>query len=117
MKNIKVQIPGKSYPVLIGKNILSELPKQIKKLKLNKNIFVVIDRNVFSLYKNELEKVFKKIDGKYSQIVINAKEKEKSIETLEKIYATLIKKNFGRDTVIIAVGGGIVGDIAGYAAA
>lgn len=117
MKQVDVAVPGKTYPVLIGKNILRELPKQLTRLKLNKNIFTVIDKKVYQLYRNEITNLLSDKTQKISKIIIAADEKSKSIETLVNIYTSLLRNKYGRDTVILAIGGGIIGDIAGFAAA
>lgn len=117
MKKVEVEIPGKSYPVLIGNRILPDLNKFLSKNKIYKNILAVIDRKVYKLYKKELDELFKNSEGRYAQILINAREEEKNLSTVEKIFNVLIRKNYGRDSVIVAIGGGITGDIAGYAAA
>lgn len=80
------------------------------------NIFLVIDSNVKKYYSKIIEDAFHKSNSRVRSLTINASEKHKSYETLQKIHAALIKNNFGRDTVIIAIGGGIIGDISGFAA-
>ncbi|MBU1099180.1 MAG: 3-dehydroquinate synthase [Bacteroidetes bacterium] len=116
MKKIDVTIPQKSYPFFIGENILPKLPGQIKKLGLNKNLFLIIDRNVQKFYGKTLDELFSDFEGKVKKQVITASEKNKTHETLTLLYNSLLKNGFGRDTVIVAIGGGIVGDIAGFVA-
>lgn len=117
MKKIEIKIPGKSYPFFIGENILRNLPMKIKKLGLNKNVFLIIDRNVQRIYGEKINDLFASADGKIKKLIITASEQKKTHETLSQIYSTLLKNGFGRDTVIVAIGGGIIGDIAGFAAA
>jgi len=115
MKKIEIKIPDKEYNVILGLKSFQQLPKLLKKEKLNKNILLVIDKNVNKYYSNLIEDTFISINHK--KIIITSSEKKKNFETLNKIHSSLIKNNFGRDTVIIAIGGGIVGDITGFAAA
>ena len=116
MKKVNVKIPGKSYDILMGDDLLKRLPVLTKKLKLYENVFAVVDRNVNRIYSKELESMFNQFD-KCSKYVCSADEKNKTLQTIEKIYSALQSKNYGRDTLILAVGGGIIGDIAGFVAA
>ena len=116
MKKIHINIPQHGYNIFLGEKIINSLPKLLKTEKLFDRIFLVIDSNVNKLYSKELFAILddKKLD--YKSIIIKASEKNKSYETLQKIHKALIKYNYGRDTIIIAVGGGIIGDVTGFAA-
>lgn len=115
MKRIKIQIPNKEYCVFLGSNSFVQLPKILKKENLTTNILLVIDKNVNRYYSKIIDDTFSGI--KHKRIVLTSSEKNKNFETLNKIHSSLIKNNFGRDTIIIAIGGGIIGDITGFAAA
>ncbi len=117
MKKIEIKIPGKEYNVYLGKNTFVQLLKILKREKLTNNILLVIDKNVNKYYSKLIEKTFSSINSNYKKIVLATSEKTKSFETLSKIHSTLIKNNFSRDSIIIALGGGITGDITGFAAA
>lgn len=116
MQKIEINIPGKEYNVYLGENSFSQLPNLIKKGMLNGSILLVIDRNVKKYYSELISDTIQSIPQKVKTITITASEKNKSYETLQKIHSFLIKNNFGRDSVIIAIGGGIIGDITGFAA-
>ncbi len=116
MKKINVRLPDKEYPVYAGKNIFGRLNGLINKHKLFGNIFIIIDENVLSLHTEKIEKFISGIDRKTYLYSINAAERNKSADQLSDIYSALIENGFGRDTLIIAIGGGITGDIAAYAA-
>lgn len=116
MNKIDVKIPGKEYSVLFGSNIFGKLFHLIDEKKLSKNILFVIDSNVLALHRNKLSKVIKNSNYKIISLNLKVTEKNKSHETLNRIYKTLLDNGFSRDSLIVAIGGGIIGDIAGYAA-
>lgn len=117
MKNIKIDLPNSPYQVKVGSSTFNNLLKEIKKLNTPANLFVVADSNVATIYKSQFDEVFSAYDGKLYIHIIKTSEKLKNYETVNNIYKKLISKEFNRDTLIVAIGGGIVGDIAGFVAA
>lgn len=116
MKIIDVKVQNSFYPILIGENILHELPSYIKSLKLHNNFFIVLDRNVGAHFGDKIKEIFNKTDSRNFFYYLSSKEKSKSHIELKKIYSALLENQFGRDTALIAIGGGITGDLAGFAA-
>ncbi len=116
MKKISIALPNNSYDVLIGEHIFAKVLSEITKHKLNKNILVIVDSSVFKLHKDYITSCLKTDDGKIAIMKLNLTEITKSLSSVQKIYDTLLKKKFNRDTLVIAIGGGIIGDVAGFAA-
>lgn len=116
MKKIIIKASPNSYPVLICNSELNKLPENLDKQKLFKNLLIVIDENVARYYQAKIKSVFSDHRGKIRYYILPSGERTKSEKELNKIYDFLLKNNFGRDTVLIAIGGGVTGDLAGYAA-
>jgi 3-dehydroquinate synthase len=116
LKKIYIKTGQIKFPVIIGSGTLKRLSAELSKAGLSKRVFVVVDKKVFSLYKKAIEKNLKSWSEKIYILQINAGEKSKSQYTINTIFKLLLKENFGRDTLIIAVGGGTIGDTAGFAA-
>lgn len=116
MKKINVEVSDSSYPVFAGRGILTHLKPQLKKYARFNNFFIVVDRNVAKHHLKDIKKAI----GRRKKIFyyeLKPGESSKSQEQLKKIYNSLIKNNFGRDTLLISIGGGVTGDLAGYSAA
>ncbi len=117
MKAIKLIIKTKTqkYPILIGRNLISKIPKIIKDnyIKFGKCLFV-IDKNVPKKLIFQIKKSFKNKET-YS-FIFNANEKNKNQKTINSILKILLNKNFSREDCILAIGGGITGDVSGFAA-
>ena len=115
MKTIKLIIKTNTtkYPILIGKNLISKLPKILNEnnVKFKKSL-IVFDKKI----PKKLQKKIKKSFNKSSIHYINANEKNKNQKTVNDIIEILLKKNFSREDCLFAVGGGITGDIVGFAA-
>lgn len=80
----------------------------------NRQFFIIVDKTVADLY---AEKIISKLPSNNSYIyVLESTEKNKNLNTVSKIVDKLAELAFGRDTLLIAIGGGIVGDIAGFVA-
>ncbi|MEW6702455.1 MAG: 3-dehydroquinate synthase [Bacteroidota bacterium] len=116
MKKIDIRIPAKEYPVFIGANIFDSLEKIIRIKKLSRNLFMIIDRKVMNLYRDDIKRFSSNFSGKIFINEFDASEANKSYLELAKIYNDLIAIGYGRDSLIVAIGGGITGDIAGFAA-
>ncbi|KAF0139779.1 MAG: 3-dehydroquinate synthase [Stygiobacter sp.] len=116
MKKIEVKASSKSYPVYVGNNILEQLPSLIEKQGLHKNVFIVVDENVLGYHLKKIKNIITEKMRKVVVVEFIANEKSKSNKSVEELYYCLIKNNFGRDTLIIAIGGGITGDIVGFVA-
>ena len=112
---IKFQNSQYNYPILIGKNILNFLAKEIKKINpKTKKIAIGYDNNVPKVY----QKILKKNLKEYSLIFLPfvASEKAKSLDTASRYLNKLSSLNFNRSDLIISVGGGITGDVFGFVA-
>ncbi len=115
IQEIKFSGQDSKYSILIGKNALGMLPRKLKLLCPNtKKVALVIDRKIPSKFK----KILKKKLNKYNLLIIpfSANEKNKSLNIVNSYLKKLLSKNFNRSDLIIAVGGGITGDVAGFVA-
>ncbi len=113
----EIKIPASSaasYRIKIGTEILGELWPQIETDFSGYNKFVVTDENLVSA--GHLEKLLDQRDVP-TFVISPAGETSKNIDTLISIVETMEKAYLGRDTLVVALGGGTVGDIAGFAAA
>lgn len=117
MENININLPQNGYDVHFGENTFRELLEIISSSNLNQNLFCVVDENVYGLYSELIDSIVNSYQGKINSLKIETSEKLKSFETLQIIYSALLENNYTRDTLLIAIGGGIVGDICGFAAA
>ena len=114
MKEIKINTESRNYPVLVGTDILSK--NNLKEFS-NKEILLVIDSKIDESIKNEVQITLSNISSKYSELTIEASEENKSSETLAIIHDLLIEKSYSRECILFALGGGIICDITGFAAA
>ena len=116
MKPIKLVIKTRTekYPIIIGQNLISNLSKILNKnfIKFKKSL-IVIDKNVPNNFQRKIKNNLKK--NTYV-CYINANEKNKNQKTVSKIIEILLNKNFSREDCLVSVGGGITGDIVGFAA-
>jgi 3-dehydroquinate synthase len=106
-----------SYPVFVGYGLLNRLGEKIKKAALSGTITVISDRNVFSLYGTEVEEILKRAGFAVNSFVVTPGEETKGMDYAIKIYDFLVGHRVERDDIIIALGGGMVGDLAGFVAA
>ena len=114
-QEIKFNNLDKNYSIIIGDNILGILPKKIKLLCPNvKKIALIFDKNIPIKYK---KKIIKNL-GKYELVSYNFKssEKVKSFKSVNYYLNKLFIKNFNRTDLVIAIGGGITGDLIGFVA-
>ena len=114
-KQIKVNLKDKSYPIIIGDNSLAKVIETINKSSVSKCL-LIIDKNVLKYHSMLIRKTFALLNCKVYTYTFSATEKNKSLAQAEKIYNFLIENSFDRNSIIVAVGGGITGDIAGFAA-
>ncbi|MFA5857490.1 MAG: 3-dehydroquinate synthase [Elusimicrobiota bacterium] len=115
-KVVKLNLPAsRGYDIIIGKNTLESLPCVLKNRSINR-VTVITDGNVNKLYGKKVESALKTA-GITGKSVIPAGEKYKNLDTIKKIYAFFAAHFVERRTAVIAVGGGVVGDTAGFAAA
>ncbi len=115
MKNqeIKFKKNNQSYSVIIGKNTLKILPKKIKLLcPKTKKIALIVDTNIPVKFKDDLKRILKNYKLLFLPFLAN--EKNKSINVVNNYLQTLLLKNFNRSDLVIAVGGGITGDVVGF---
>ena len=117
MKNQQIKFKTKdiSYSIIIGDKALNILPNKIKFLcPKTKKIALIIDKNIPIKFKKFLKNKLKNYNLLF--IFFNAHEKNKSIKTVNNFLDILMSKNFNRSDLIISVGGGITGDVAGFVA-
>jgi len=116
MRVIKVTASG-SYDVLIGSGILDDAGKLIADVKKSKTAVVVSDDNVFPLYGKRLEKSLKENGFEVLSFVFPAGEQQKNLDTYGDLLETMCEAHVTRKDLVVALGGGVVGDLAGFAAA
>jgi 3-dehydroquinate synthase len=120
MENIRVNLKkteDKSYNIIIADGVLDQIPSRIKEAGLGHKFAIITDSNVETLYAGDLSEGFKKNNLENKIISFPAGEQNKNREIKAWIEDQMLENKFGRDSAVIALGGGVVGDIAGYVAA
>lgn len=116
MRKLNINLDNKNYSILIQDGIINNSIKYIDNVAKGNKLIIITDTNVEKLYLNDFLMHLSCSKYKVKSIVIQAGEKSKSLETLNNIYGKLCDFNTNRDDMIITFGGGVVGDIAGFAA-
>jgi len=112
-----VETAAQSYPVYVGYGLVDRLGEKMKKAALSGTATIISDENVFSLYGSKVEQVLKDAGFGANSFVVPPGEETKSVDSAVRIYDFLVKHRTERDDIIVALGGGMVGDLAGFAAA
>ena len=114
MTTLTVELGERSYPIYIGDQLLGQA-ELLKKHIPGNSALIVSNETVAPLY---LEKTRTMLSGlKNEAVILPDGEKYKNLEVLNQIYDGLLRNRFDRNTTVIALGGGVVGDMAGFAAA
>ena len=116
MESINIKTRQNEYEVRVGKGYRSSIPEMIMQTYPKSKFAIITDDNVKNLYADEFIKQFLELGKGCEVISIKPGEKSKSLAEFGRICSFLADKNFNRADVIIALGGGVVGDLAGYAA-
>ena len=117
MKTLRVNIPQREYDIHIGKGILSDIGKILSGIYDGKKIAVVTDDNVGPLYAEKVKRALEEGGYEVKIITVAAGESSKSVAVLESLYSGMLEFGITRTDMIIALGGGVVGDLTGFAAA
>jgi len=108
---------SKSYEIEIGRDLLSKIGDEVKKLKDNCSVCIISDDIVYSLYGDIVLKSLKDKGFNTCVFTFANGEKSKNLNTFAEIQTYLASQNFKRNDLIIALGGGVCGDMAGFVAA
>lgn len=117
MKRIRARTRSRDYDVLVGTAILDDLGPSLLARREGGKVVVCSDENVASLY---LERVRASLAGSgfdVSSIVIPAGEQQKTLQRAEEFYGVLYDRRLRRSDTVVALGGGVIGDLAGFVAA
>lgn len=116
MQTLKVELADRSYPIHIGRNLINDTNLILPNLK-RKHVAIVTNTTVAPLYLDKLTQALQSADVKVIPIILPDGEAYKNTETLNTIYDCLLQNRCERSTTLIALGGGVIGDLTGYAAA
>ncbi|OOF42459.1 3-dehydroquinate synthase [Rodentibacter rarus] len=112
---VNVELQERRYPILIGSGLLQDEPNY--PINQGERVMIVSNPTVAQFYLDTLTTTLEKRGAVVESVLIPDGEKYKTLESLNLIFTALLKGNHGRDTTIIALGGGVIGDVAGFAAA
>lgn len=111
---VNIDLQERSYPILIGSGLLADASLFSDKLPY-RHILVVSNETVAPLYLDTLKTALG--NRLVEQVVLPDGEQHKTMEVMNRIFDSLMNGRFGRDCCVLALGGGVVGDMAGFAAA
>ncbi len=110
-----VNLKEHSYPIYIEKNILKHANEKIKEIFKGKKIMIISDDQVYPLYGDDLTLNLEK-DFKVNHVIVPHGEKSKRFDMLPTLYKACLDFKLTRTDLIIALGGGVIGDMAGFVA-
>ena len=113
---VRVRLGPNSYDISVGEGVIELAGQKVAAILGRRKIFVVTDKNVAHLYEKQLRKFLEEAGHEVVTIVVAAGETSKDFRSLEHIVEEMLRQHVTRDSALIALGGGVVGDLAGFAA-
>ena len=117
MQRVKVELGDRSYDILIGRDLLSDVGARCRKLGLGTRCAIITDSNVARHYGKETQQALEAAGFQTTVITIPAGEKSKSLKYVGACYDAMAAHRIERKSFVVALGGGVVGDLAGFVAA
>jgi 3-dehydroquinate synthase len=117
MRTVNVPLGSRSYPIFIGAKILADLGRQCAEMQLGRRCVIISDNNVAPLYSGRAVTSLCKSGFEPMLATIPAGETSKSLKTFQNCCDVLARHRLERKSFIVALGGGVVGDLAGFVAA
>jgi 3-dehydroquinate synthase len=111
---LKVSLGDRSYPILIGQSLLSDAKLLATHIEA-RDVLLVSNTTVGPLYADTVRKAL--VDRRVVDVRLPDGEQYKSMEYVGRVLDVLVANRFGRDSLVLALGGGVVGDLAGFSAA
>ena len=117
MRKVKVSLGDKSYDILIGSALLNQTGSWLKKTDFNDKLVIITNPVVQELYGNELRESLLAHGFTATVLLVADGEEQKSLDVAGRLYTELTQCYAERTTPILALGGGVIGDLAGFVAA
>lgn len=115
MQQIQVQLGDRSYPIYIGQDLMSN-SELFARYLTNKKALIVSNDTIAPLYLQKIQQAMS-VCARVETVILPDGEKFKDLQHLDYIFTGLLEHNFARDSILVALGGGVVGDMTGFAAA
>ncbi|HGJ5873411.1 MAG TPA: 3-dehydroquinate synthase [Arsenophonus apicola] len=116
MEKLTVTLGERSYPISIAFGLLNS-PDAFLPLKSGDYAMIVTNKTLHSLYSTRVKTTLTKMGVKVDEIILPDGEQYKTLAILDTVFTALLEKNHPRSTTLIALGGGVIGDLTGFAAA
>ncbi len=114
---VDVSLGARSYEIVIGRGVIAALGARIAALRPGAKTFVVTDDNVARYALASAEAALARAGVAASRVIVPAGEASKSFRVFEQVCEAIIASRIERGDLVIALGGGVIGDLAGFAAA
>ena len=115
MRQLKINLKDNSYDIFIENGLIDKASEYIKNVYKNKKVYIITDSNVEKLYLNQVMKSLEK-EFIVDYVVIPAGEESKCLSVYSNVIEELIKKDIRRNELLLALGGGVIGDLVGFIA-
>ncbi|MEA3489324.1 MAG: 3-dehydroquinate synthase [Candidatus Omnitrophota bacterium] len=116
MKKLRVDLDKRSYDILIGSGVIKRFPSLLKAMRFTGPVVVVTDNIVHSRTHKVTDPVFKSMPNAFFRFLVPSSEKSKSLEVFQNTVHKISRKTRTHQPLIVALGGGVVGDLAGFIA-
>ena len=117
MQSIDVGLEGRGYSIHVGHGILPQLGRYCQKLELGRQVAVITDKAVAPGYLSSASASLNAAGYEVLEVVFSGGDAAKNMQTAEHVFGQLIEARMDRSAWILALGGGVVGDLAGFVAA
>ncbi len=116
MARVRVNLGARSYDINIGGGVLDDLGNDITELNLGRKCVVITDDKVGQLYAEQVVNSLAKANYVVGEIRLPQGEENKSLPNVERCYHEMLSLGLDRKSFVVALGGGVIGDLAGFAA-
>ena len=116
MERLTVTLGERSYPITIASGLFNE-SASFWPLKSGEQVMLVTNETLAPLYLERVRRVLEQSGVKVDVVILPDGEQYKSLSVLDSVFTALLEKPHGRDTTLVALGGGVIGDLTGFAAA
>ena len=117
MERINVNLGDRSYPISIGAELFDNPALFSSAIPAGRRVVVVSNETVAPLYAEQIIGTIRSLQCEVALLSLPDGEQYKTLDTFNQIMSFLLEGNYGRDVVLVALGGGVIGDVVGFAAA